>query len=455
MLLQALHQLRDFYNSGQTQSYAFRCQQLKALASFVKDYEKRIEQALYNDLHKPAIEAFATEIAVLTSEIKFSLKHLASWMKPIRTKVILPLKPAKSYRIAEPLGVALIMAPWNYPIQLAISPLIGAIAAGNTALVKPSEFAPHSSHLLAEALPHYFAPEYVKVIEGDHTIAHALTALPFDYLFFTGSTQTGKAVMRAAAENLTPVTLELGGKSPCVVLQDANVNVAAKRIAWGKFLNAGQTCIAPDYVLVDEAILPALLSALKNAIRDFYGDHPANSKDYGRIVNARHWQRLSALLNDAGTIVCGGQMNETERYIAPTLISPVNLNSDIMQDEIFGPLLPIIPIKSPEEAAQFINRQPKALAMYLFTQNETAKKYFIQTTSSGSICINHTLLQCAEPHLPFGGVGPSGMGAYHGKYSFATFSHYKSIFDKPTWMETALQYPPYSEWLRRVLRWVS
>lgn len=448
-----LAELRYNFNQGLTKDINYRCRQLAGLARFLKECEADIEKALFEDLHKSPIEAFVTETNMVASEIRLCLKKLKSWVKPKRVTTPLGAKPGKSYIYPEPLGLVLIIAPWNYPLQLTLSPLIGAIAAGNCAVIKPSEIAVATCHLLKEKLTHYLDPASIRVIDGGVAETTTLLAQQFDYIFYTGNGNVGRIVMEAAAKHLTPVSLELGGKSPCIVDKDADIPVAARRIVWGKFLNAGQTCVAPDYILAHDAIKAELLTAMKKSLLDFWGENPQSSRDYGRIINTNHFQRLMRLIPGSGEIVVGGQADEKTHFIAPTILDNLPPDAPVMIDEIFGPILPIITIKSINNAIQYINARPKPLALYLFTNQEQTKKQIIEQTSAGSVCINHVILQLTVPDLPFGGVGPSGMGAYHGKASFRTFSHYKSVFNKPTWFDPSIAYPPYNSILKIITRW--
>lgn len=449
-----LSHLRDSFNRGLTRPLSYRQQQLAGLDTFLREREGEIEQALFHDLGKPAMEAFATEINILQREVKLMRKQLSAWVKPKRVPTTLFLQPGRSMIYSEPYGVVLIISPWNYPIQLALAPLMGAIAAGNCVVLKPSEIAPATSRLLAEALPHYLDPASISVVEGGVTETAALLEQEFDYIFYTGGSSVGRLVMTAAAKHLTPVTLELGGKSPCIVDQTANLTVAARRIIWGKFTNAGQTCIAPDYLLVQEDIKEALLHEMRVALDTFYGSNPMTSPDYGRIINLNHFRRLAGLLQGGGKIVVGGETNEQQRYIAPTILDEVSPNSPVMANEIFGPILPVITVKNSNEAIQFINKRPKPLALYLFSTDKALQQQILAQTSSGSVCLNHVVMQVAVPALPFGGVGQSGMGAYHGKASFDTFSHQKSVLSKPSWFDPSFMYPPYKPLLKKLLRWL-
>lgn len=436
-----IRQQRDFFQTGKTKEVAFRRAQLKTLKQAITEYESAIVQALQADLSKPVFETYISEIWVLR-EIDYAIKRLKSWTKPQKAAVPLEQHPASAYVYPEPLGIVLIIGTWNYPFQLVISPVVGAIAAGNCAILKPSELAPHTSAVLAQLISKYFEPAYIAVLEGDVETSQQLLAHKFDHIFFTGSTAVGKIVMQAAAEQLTPVTLELGGKSPCIVDTDINLELAARRITWGKFINAGQTCIAPDYLLVNQAIKLDLLTAIQNCIREFYGDNPATSPDYARIINQKHFSRLVALLQP-GKIMTGGDTNATERYIAPTVIDGVSLESPVMQEEIFGPILPVLTYTDIAEAIAIVNHRPKPLTLYLFSNNTNLQQRVCQETSSGSVCINDTIVQFAVPSLPFGGIGHSGIGSYHGKASFDTLSHYKSVMRRPFWLDIKLRYAPY------------
>lgn len=433
---------RDFFATGQTKSLDFRIEQLTRLKAAVLKHQEEIVAAAQADLGRPLYEGYF-EIGVL-GELSHILKNLKAWAKPRRVGLGLAQKPGTAWIQPEPKGVVLIIGPWNYPFQLVISPLMGAIAAGNCALIKPSEVAPATSKVVAKLIGETFDPTYIAVVEGGVETAQELLAQKFDHIFFTGGTRIGKVVMAAAAQHLTPVTLELGGKSPCIVDSDAQIETAAKRIAWGKFVNAGQTCVAPDYLLVNERVKPALLEALKKALQAFYGEDPAASPDLARIVNERQFDRLVSLLT-AGTPVVGGQFNRETRYVAPTLLDGVAWDDPVMADEIFGPILPILTYQTLDEAIARINAGPKPLALYLFTQDKASQDKVLQATSSGGVCINDVFLQVAVWQMPFGGIGDSGMGAYHGKYSFETFSHLRSILKKPFWMDGSWRYAPYAD----------
>ncbi|MBD2056481.1 aldehyde dehydrogenase [Oculatella sp. FACHB-28] len=437
-----VQQQRQFFNSGKTKSVDFRIAQLQALKQAVIDHQAAILIALAEDLGKPEFETFATEIGV-TQEIDYALKHIRTWVKPKRVAAPFTQFPAVAKILPEPLGVVLILGPWNYPFQLMISPLVGAIAAGNCALLKPSEIAPSTSRLVAEIIQKTFDPAYVSVVEGGVEVSKAVLAEKFDHIFFTGGTAIGKIVMAAAAQHLTPITLELGGKSPCIVDRNISLEDAARRIAWGKFINAGQTCVAPDYLLVDRQVKPALLTAIQTCIQEFYGEDPAKSPDYARIVSPKQFSRLANLLQ-SGKILIGGKTNEQERYIAPTLIDQISPDDPVMQEEIFGPILPVIEYEDIGEAIALINSKSKPLALYLFSRDKQLQQRVLQETSSGGVCINDTIMHIGVPELPFGGVGDSGIGSYHGKSSFDTFSHHKSILQKSFWFGLKILYPPYA-----------
>ena len=437
-----LNRQREFFNTGQTKQLSFRLQKLKALRQAVVDWQPKILDALYADLRKCEFEAYATEIGVIR-EIDHAIKHMKRWAKPTRVSPSLSMFPATGKIVPEPLGVVLIISPWNYPFQLMISPLVGAIAAGNCAILKPSEIAPQTSRVVAELVQATFDPSYITVIEGGVETSQALLAEPYDHLFFTGGAAIGRIVMESAAKHLTPVTLELGGKSPCIVDSDIHLEHAARRILWGKFLNAGQTCIAPDYLMVHEPLKPALTAALVTTLKEFYGNDPAESPDYPRMVSDRHFQRVSRLL-ESGNVIIGGETDASDRYIAPTLIDEVSPEDSVMQEEIFGPILPILTYETLDEAIAFVNARPKPLALYIFSRNDAVQQRVIDSTSSGTVCVNDTVMQVGVSDLPFGGVGQSGMGSYHGKAGFDTFSHHKSVLNNPFWLDLNWRYAPYA-----------
>lgn len=447
-------QQREFFNTGKTKDIGFRITQLKKLEKAVIEHEAAIIAALKADLHKSEFETYSTEIALCKKEINYALKHIENWTKPQKANIPLEQLPGFGRIYPEPLGVVLIISPWNYPFLLIIAPLIGAIAAGNCAVLKPSEIAAHTSKLLADIFSKYFDPAYIAVVEGGVEISQQLLAEKFDHIFFTGGTTIGKKVMEAAAKHLTPVTLELGGKSPCIVDADTNIEYTARRITWGKFINAGQTCVAPDYLLVEQSIKPQLLDKIQKCIREFLGEQPATSPDYARIINQKHFNRLVEFLQYGKTII-GGESNSSELYIAPTVLDGVSLESLVMQEEIFGPILPVFTYNDVTEAIAIVNQRPKPLALYLFSRNKNLQQRVLQSTSSGSVCINDTVMQFAVPGLPFGGVGSSGMGKYHGKASFDTFSHYKSVLNRSLILDVKLRYAPYTknklQLLKRIL----
>lgn len=449
---------RTFFASHATKDVGFRIAQLKQLKQTIINNEQTLLDALYTDLKKPAFEAYISEIYIVLKEINFALKNIKRWCKPQRKTTALHIFPGYGYTQAEPFGVTLIMAPWNYPFQLILIPLIGAIAAGNCAIIKPSEHAPHTATMLAQLINNLFDPAYIIVIQNGVDTAQELLSQQFDYIFFTGSTHVGKIVMQKAAEHLTPLTLELGGKSPCIVHNDASVNCAAKRLVWGKFLNAGQSCVSPDYVLVHHSIKDSLTTQLKQWITKFFGTNPLQSPDYARIINKKHFARLTNLLKQ-GTIIVGGQVDRNTLYIAPTIMDSIQLDQPIAQEEIFGPILPIIPYQKLDDAIRLINKKPKPLAIYLFSNNKQVHKQVIAQTSSGGVCINNTVLQASSPKLPFGGVGMSGFGSYHGKTSFDTFSHYKTVLKNTCLFDPGLGYPPYStrfkQWIKALLNWLQ
>ncbi|MEM8829169.1 MAG: aldehyde dehydrogenase [Cyanobacteria bacterium P01_G01_bin.19] len=433
---------RKFFATGKTKDVDFRREQLKKLKAAIKENSQAILDALHADLHKPEFEGYF-ELAV-TQEIDYVLKHLKSWVKPKKVKAPLTQFPASARIYPEPLGIALIIGPWNYPFSLMISPLIGAIAAGNCAVLKPSEIASHTSKVLTRIIEATFESEYISVFEGGVDVSTQLLAEKFDHIFFTGGTRVGKIIMAAAAKNLTPVTLELGGKSPCIVDRDVDLKTAAKRITWGKFINAGQICIAPDYLLVDKAIKSDLLTEIKNCLHDFYGDDPASSPDFARIINDKQFDRLSGLLGK-GDILVGGETRASDRYIAPTVIDNVTFDDPVMEEEIFGPILPVLGYEDLDRAIASINSRPKPLALYIFSRNKDLQNKVLHSTSSGGVCINDTVMQVGVNQLPFGGVGDSGIGSYHGVASFNTFSHHKSVLKKSFFLELDWRYAPYAE----------
>ncbi|MFC1851737.1 aldehyde dehydrogenase family protein [candidate division CSSED10-310 bacterium] len=434
---------KKFFQSRETRAFTNRCQALENLKRMIVEKEELFLNALQSDLGKPPLEAYSSELGILVNEIDYTKRHLRNWMKPRRVRTPLFLKPGGSSIVPEPLGSVLILGPWNYPVQLILAPLIGAIAAGNTAVLKPSENSPQSAKALTEALTNYFDPEFIAVCNGDSQVSVELVQQPFDHIFFTGNPVIGRKVMKAASRNLVPVTLELGGKSPCIIWNDADIDVTCRRVLWGKFLNAGQTCVAPDYVLVHTQIRARFLERCKETLREFYGPSPRESKDYSRIINVDHFDRLVNLMNQ-GEILYGGENDRSELYIQPTLMHEVPLVSPLMSDEIFGPILPVIPVENLAEVLSFLQQRPKPLTIYLFTNNSTVEQAILEQVSSGSVCINDTIGQIMGSYLPFGGVGQSGMGRYRGKASFDCFSNYKSVLKRSLTFDFRPKYPPYS-----------
>lgn len=444
-------ELRKHYDTGGTKSLAWRLSQLDALEHLLAEREGEIVEALRRDLGKPAIEGLLSEVGMIASEIRLTRKNLRSWMKPERVRTPLVAMPGRSYIYREPLGLVLIIAPWNYPFQTAVLPLVGALAAGNCVVLKPSELAPHTSALIAKWIPKYLDTRAVRVVEGGVPETTALLREKWDHIFYTGNGKVGRVVMEAASKHLTPVTLELGGKSPTIVDETADLDGAARRIVYGKFFNAGQTCVAPDYVLVHDAVHDALLNRMVSAVREFYGDDPQQSSDFARIINERHHTRLVRLL-DGADIATGGRSDVDDRYIAPTILRNVKEEDAVMQQEIFGPILPVISVSSVSAAVAFVNRRPKPLALYFFSSSKAAQELVIEGTSAGGTTINHVWLHVGIPAFPFGGVGESGMGAYHGRHSFETFSHKRGVLKKSAFKDPPLVFPPYLPWKQRWLR---
>ncbi|MFZ9938094.1 MAG: aldehyde dehydrogenase family protein [Luteolibacter sp.] len=440
---------REFFLSGQTAGRDFRRDRLIALRDAIVHHEDRLLAALHADLRKNPQEAYAAEIGYTLGEIHHALKHLGRWMKPRRRKAPWMAWPARAELRREPFGVALIIGPWNYPLQLLLAPLVPAIAAGNTAVLKPSELAPRTSAAVAELIHETFVSEHVAVVEGGRETSESLLREKFDKIFFTGGTAIGRDVMAAAARHLTPVTLELGGKSPCIVAADALVDVTARRIVWGKFMNAGQTCVAPDFVLAHRDIAASLVDAMKAALRDFYGEDPQRSADYGRIVSRRHFDRLAALADIPGS-------DADDLYIPPTILENVSWDSPAMRDEIFGPILPVIEYDDVDEVLGRLRDMPSPLALYLFTQNAALRGKVLTRTRSGGVCVNDTVTHIIGRDLPFGGVGESGMGSYHGRAGFECFSHERSIMCRGFSPDPAFRYPPPKAslaLLKRMMRW--
>ncbi len=442
---------RAFFSSGRTRELSFRLEQLRALKALITRNETAIIDALRLDLHRPDVEAYGGDVAIIVNEIDHAVKHLRQWARPRSTKMPIAFFPARSRILQEPYGVALIISPWNFPFQLTFCPLVGAIAAGNCALLKPPVAAPKSEKLIAAMVRDWFDPGFVSVVEGGAETAEALLAERFDYIFFTGGPATGRRVMQAAAKHLTPVTLELGGKNPCIVDADVDIDTAARRIVWGKFFNAGQSCVAVDYLLVDKRITRTLLDRIVHAITEFYGADPESSPDYGRIVNETHFNRLVRLMG-TGRIVAGGSTNPASRYIAPTVLTGISMSSPIMEDEIFGPLLPVIEYEDLDQAIEIANSRPRPLALYVFSRDREKQERALRRIPAGGGCINETAIH-ETAGLPFGGIGESGMGAYHGKASFDTFSRSSSFITNGFWFDIPLRYPPYKgklKWIRKL-----
>jgi len=453
-----LEKHRSFFATGETKSFTFRTKMLNRLGEAISDFEGEILKALRRDLNRSKVEGYTTEIHHCLAEISFALKNLKKWMrlKRVGGSKLFPL--SKGFVISEPLGTCLIISPWNYPFSLAILPLIAAIAAGNCTVIKPSEISKHTEIVIFEMVSKYFDEKYISVICGGPEISQELLKERFDYIFFTGGETVGKIVMKAAAENVTPVTLELGGKSPCVVDENCDLQKAARRITWGKFLNAGQTCVAPDYLLVQENVKDKLITRIRKYILEFYGENPQNSGDYGRIINESHFDRLNEFLKE-GEVIFGGKTNREIPYISPTLIEEIPEDAKIMKEEIFGPLLPILEFGRVSEAVDFINKRPKPLALYVFSRDKDFQRKIFSETSSGGICINDTIVHLTSPNLPFGGVGNSGFGKYHGKAGFDAFSNQKSVLRQTLLFDMPKRFPPTKEKdmkiLRAILKWTS
>ncbi|MCW8090847.1 aldehyde dehydrogenase family protein [Alteromonas sp. ASW11-130] len=443
--------LRSCFFTGKTRALSWRKQQLGQLKKLLDENEKEIFSALASDLGKCQTESWLGEFGFLQNDIKHTLAHLKKWSAPRKVSTPLIAQPGKSYLHAEPLGTVLIIGAWNYPLQLLLAPFIAAIAAGNCAVLKPSELAEATSSLIAKLIPKYMDTDAVQVVEGGKDETTELLAQQWDHIFYTGGEQVGKVVMRAAAEHLTPVTLELGGKSPCIVDGETDLRTTAKRIVWGKWMNAGQTCIAPDYILVEQSLKDALIAELKKVLKKQYGDNPLDNNDYGKIINQRHFLRLVNYLNDA-KIVYGGNKNEQQNKLEPTLVEVADDTHPLLQEEIFGPILPIVTVEKIENAIGYINQRPKPLALYLFTKRKEFEHQVLAQTSAGSVCVNDTLMFMTNPELPFGGVGNSGMGNYHGKAGFDTFSHLKSIMKRSFKFDVPVRYAPFKKWKLAVLK---
>ncbi len=446
--------MRAYFDTGETRTYQFRKAQLQKLKKTVLQYEAAIKDALYTDLKKSAEEAWITESGFVLSEINYALAHLAEWMDRQSVRTALLNLPSRSFILHEPLGVVLIIGPWNYPLQLLLTPLVGAIAAGNCVVLKPSEFAPATVAIMNTIISETFDPKFVRMIAGDgaEVIPAMMNNFVFDHIFYTGSTTVGKIIYQLAARDLVPVTLELGGKSPCIVEADADITVTARRIAATKFSNAGQMCVAPDYILVHESKKAELLNALRLSVNLFFGEDASTSADYGRIVNEKQFDRLTSYLQQ-GSIVSGGKFSRTELYIEPTILEGVSLQGTIMKDEIFGPILPVISFKTSAEAKEIIAQNKNPLAMYIFTSSGAKANDWLTMVPFGGGCINNASFHLFNHQLPFGGRGFSGTGSYHGRFSFETFSHKKGIMRSPTWFDPAIRYPPYKGKLK-LFRWM-
>jgi len=433
---------RNYFNSGATKSYEFRIKALKTFKAALKAREKEIYEALQADLNKAPFESYMTELGLLYDEISYMSKHLKSWMRPQKVRTPLSQFPGRSFVVSEPYGLTLVLAPWNYPLLLALDPMLSALAAGNCAILKPSEYAPATSRLIKNLVQSVFDPAYVCVLEGAQETSEALLKERFDYIFFTGSVGVGRIVMEKAARHLTPVTLELGGKSPCIVDETADVKLAAKRIAFGKFLNAGQTCVAPDYVLVHKSIKEAFLSSLKEAVEEFFPKE--DFKSYGKMIHQRHYDRIMRFMQGE-KLVFGGQGNPETLQIEPSVLQDVAWDSPVMQEEIFGPVLPVLDFESIDDLVARLKTKEKPLALYLFTKDKRCETTVLQNLSFGGGTINDTIIHLATPYMGFGGVGESGMGSYHGKASFETFSHKKSLIKKANYLDIPLRYRPYTD----------
>lgn len=453
-LSDSLQAMRKHFETGVTLPYEFRMKQLQALKQLVLTSEKEISASLYSDLKKSEEESYAGETGILLSELNITIRNLRRWMRPKKAPTDLTNIPSSSTIYRDPLGVVLIIGPWNYPFHLVMVPLVGAIAGGNCAVVKPSELAPATARMVEKMITAIFPPEYIKVVVGDGSsvIPVMMERFRFDYVFYTGGIAVGKLIYKMAAENLVPVTLELGGKSPAIIEKDADLAVAARRITLGKFANAGQTCVAPDYVLVHQEVKENFITLLKSTIVKFYSKDPSQSYEYGRIINKRRFDKLLGFLSE-GKIAHGGQHQKEQLFLAPTVMENVDEDSTVMKEEIFGPILPILAYNTREEALSIVQRNPNPLALYLFTNSEGAEREWIAKVPFGGGCINNTVWQVKNPHLPFGGVGLSGTGAYHGKFTFETFTRAKGVLKTPTWFDPAVKYPPFKGKLK-LFKWL-
>lgn len=440
---------RIYFEQGNTRKLEFRISMLRKLQNGIKSNESLFNEAMKNDMNKCPTEVYMTEIGMVLEELSFHIRHLNRWLRNKKVRTPIAQFPAKSFISPEPYGVALIMSPWNYPIQLCLLPLIGAISAGCTAVVKPSAYAPATSRAIAHVLKTIFSEEYIAVVEGGREQNTALLEERFDYIFFTGSPEVGRLVMESAAKHLTPITLELGGKSPVIVDNTANLKIAARRIAFGKVLNAGQTCVEPDYLFIHRDVKDNFINYYKSALQEFFPD--GTMTDMNTIINEKHFERVVGLL-ESGKVVLGGKTNREKKFVEPTLLDDVSLDSPVMKQEIFGPILPMILFSHIHECTDYILKNPKPLALYLFTNDSSVEKHVLNKCSFGGGCINDTIIHLANSHMGFGGVGDSGMGSYHGKGSFDTFTHYRSIVKKATWLDIPIRYRPYSKMKDKLLR---
>ncbi|CZR97602.1 Aldehyde dehydrogenase [Clostridioides difficile] len=441
---------RQYYNTGKTRDISFRLEKLKRLKSVVLENEEKILLALKKDLNKSNFEGFMTEVGMFYSELDFAIKNIRKWGKTKRVKSSMVNFPSVSKIIPQPYGVTLIMSPWNYPFQLALIPLVWSVAAGNCVLLKTSEYSVSTSGIVKEIIEKIFSKEYVAVVQGGQEESEKLLLERFDYIFFTGSTNVGKIVMKSASEYLTPTTLELGGKSPCIILKDADIDLTAKRLTWGKLINAGQTCVAPDYVLVHEDRKDELIEKIKYYIIKYFGDNPCNNEQFPKIINERHFNRIVSLI-DIDKVVYGGDYNNEKLKIEPTIVNDVTWDDNIMKEEIFGPIFPILIYKDLDEVVQEIIQRPNPLALYIFTKDKKLENKILEMIPAGGCCINDTITHIATNYLPFGGVGESGMGSYHGKAGFDTFTHYKSVLKKLK-LDIPIRYAPYNDKLIKILK---
>jgi len=453
---EALTAMRRYVDSGETRSYGFRKHQLLSLRNAINKYEKEIFAALHKDLSKGPEEAYATETGLVLMEIRVALKNLRKWTKPVAAGTNLLNLPSSSKIIYDPLGVVLIIAPWNYPIQLMLLPLVGAIAGGNAVMLKPSELAPACADVLEKMIEETFSSQHISIVcgEGAATILPMMRAFRFDHVFYTGSNAVGKIIYQEAAGQLIPVTLELGGKNPAVIEEDADITVAAKRIAFGKFLNAGQTCVAPDYLIVHSSIKDRFLEKLKESLKAFFGENASESSSYGRIINERRFDKLISYLSH-GKIIFGGQSDREKLFIAPTIMEDLSPDSPVMAEEIFGPVLPVFSFNTMDEALHLIEANADPLAFYIFTQNAGVEKKWLEKVRFGGGCVNNTLWQLSNHELPFGGIGSSGIGSYHGRFSFYRFTHAKPVMKTPVWFDPSIKYPPFAgklRWFKKLIR---